>query len=195
MDLQLEKCLWKSKSPTRVSITLWIMLFGSLNCASIMQRKLLAYYLLPQVCQFCLNYHEELQHFFFECVYAARRWSKLFYTFNLSWVIDKECKNNVTQILIGSVLMKTASWLQCIAVKGNFDRILVREKSASLPNKASSWSDRYELAHLHASSWCSLSNQIKDFSMQDILLNWQAFIFPPCWSFRVGSQPLVLLIV
>ena len=37
-----EICLWKSNSSRRVNITLWIMLFGNLNCAAAMQRKLLS---------------------------------------------------------------------------------------------------------------------------------------------------------
>lgn len=92
--------------------------------------------------------------------------------FNLSWVFEKEFKNNVRKIIIGPVLMKTASLLWCNAVEEINQQVF--------HNKASSWFDRYEFAHLNASSWHSLSKQFKDFSMQDILVNWQVFIFPLC---------------
>lgn len=83
--------------------------------------------------------------------------------------------------------MKTAYLLWCNAVEEINQQVF--------HNKASSSFDRYEFAHLNASSWHSLSKQFKDFSMQDILVNWQVFIFPLCWSFRFDSQPFVLLIV
>ena len=36
MDKKLEESLWKSKSPRRVNIIIWIMIAGRLNCASVL---------------------------------------------------------------------------------------------------------------------------------------------------------------
>ena len=40
LDISLYKRLWQSNSPKKVNISIWIMLFGKLNCASVLQRKL-----------------------------------------------------------------------------------------------------------------------------------------------------------
>lgn len=34
IDITLQRSLWKTKSPKRVNMSVWIMLHGSLNCAS-----------------------------------------------------------------------------------------------------------------------------------------------------------------
>ena len=70
----LEKGLWKTKNPHRVNITVWIMLFGTLNCAAILQRKLPSPCLSPHI-RLCLENHEDLPHLFFECGYAKKCWS------------------------------------------------------------------------------------------------------------------------
>lgn len=62
LDKQVERALWKSKSPRRVNITVWIMIFGLLNCGSVMQKKLPAHMLSPLACPLCLLAFEDLQH-------------------------------------------------------------------------------------------------------------------------------------
>lgn len=47
LDKLLVKAHWKSKSPRRVNITVWIMLSRSLNISSVLQRKLPSHYLFP----------------------------------------------------------------------------------------------------------------------------------------------------
>ena len=77
--------------------------------------------------------------------------------------------------------MKTASLLWCNAVKAILVELWLERNQRVFHNKASLWFDRYEFDRLNASSWYSLRKQFKDFSMQDILLNWQqVFIFPLC---------------
>ena len=34
--------------------------------------------------------------------------------------------------------------------------------------------DRYEFARLNATFWCSLSKAFQDYSLQEIIVNWQA---------------------
>ena len=49
------KALWKSSSPRRINILVWIMAFRLLNSSMIMQRKLPNKCLLPSVCPLCLR--------------------------------------------------------------------------------------------------------------------------------------------
>lgn len=86
---------WKSKSPKRVNISVWIMLHGSLNCASILQKKLPSHCLSPHMCPLYLNHQENLQHLFFDCFYAAKCWNQLLQTFNLCWAFDDNIRINM----------------------------------------------------------------------------------------------------
>ena len=36
LEKRLEKAIWKTKSPRRVNIFIWILLFGALNCSEIL---------------------------------------------------------------------------------------------------------------------------------------------------------------
>ena len=64
----LHKALCKPKCPPkRVSILVWIMIFGLLNCASVMQLKTPNSCLSPSMCPLCKQEGEDLQHLFFKC--------------------------------------------------------------------------------------------------------------------------------
>lgn len=113
----LEDSLWKSKSPRRVNITVWIKLEGLLNCASMVQSKLPAHFLSPHICHLCLADQEDLQHLFFSCKYARNCWFCLFEHFNLSWVFGNKFKENVLHLLIGPRLKSKPNLLWANAVK------------------------------------------------------------------------------
>lgn len=74
----------KTKSPRRVKITIWIMIFGHLNCSEILQRKIPSQCLSPTVCHFCLVASETRQHIFFDCPYANKCWQELLKIFGAS---------------------------------------------------------------------------------------------------------------
>ena len=57
------------------------------------------------------------------------------------------------------------------AVKAILSKIWLERNLRVFHNTTSSWSSRFESAHLNASSWCSLSKAFKDFSIQDISIN------------------------
>lgn len=65
IDKHLEKSLWKTKSLQRVNILVWAMLFGSLNCSSVLQRKLPSQCLSPHICPLRSKASEDLLHLFF----------------------------------------------------------------------------------------------------------------------------------
>ena len=106
LESSLYKRLWKSNSPKRINISIWIMLFGNLNCASVLQRKNSSHALSPHACPLCVNNMESIQHLLFDCVFASKCWFHLLQAFNFCWVFDHVLKNNVSQILAGPNLKK-----------------------------------------------------------------------------------------
>lgn len=78
--------LWKSKSPKRVNILIWIMLNGYLNSSDILQKKMPFANLMPSVCISCYKEGDYLYHIFFGCEYSRKCWFKLFFIFNVNWV-------------------------------------------------------------------------------------------------------------
>lgn len=95
LDKHLEKALWRSKCPRRANITVWTMLFGYLNCSSVMQRKLPSCCLSPYICTLCMADKEDLQHLFFDCSYAGNCWQRLFACFNLRWAFGNVFRDNI----------------------------------------------------------------------------------------------------
>lgn len=55
VDHVLEKGLWYTKSPRRINIMVWLMIFVSLNCVAVLQKKLLSHSLSPYICPLSLN--------------------------------------------------------------------------------------------------------------------------------------------
>jgi len=151
---------------------------GLLNCASVLQLKLHSHYLSPHVCPIWLADFEDLQHLFFNCIYAKSCWFSLFDCFNLSWSFDKMFKSNVLQVLIGPKLNSRPRLIWSNAVKAILSEIWLERNQRVFHDKASPWFVRFETARLNASSWCSLSKKFEDFFIQDISINWKAFIFP-----------------
>ena len=95
--------IWKTKSPRRVNITIWIVLNELLSCALVMQSKLPSHILSPRVCSLCLQDSEDLVHLFFTVLLqenvgltyldpltsiGSLIWFDLFGSFNINWVFD-----------------------------------------------------------------------------------------------------------
>jgi len=164
------------------------MLFGNLNCALVLQRKLPS--LSPHVCPLCVNNMESIQHLLFDCVFASKCWFRLIQAFNFCWVFYHVFKNNVSQILAGPNLKKkTAECLWANAVKAFLAEIWFERNQRVFHDKSSTWMERYDSARLNASSWCSLSKFFQDYSSQEIVLNWSAFIASPPWSSSLSCLP------
>lgn len=86
MDELFYAALWKSKSPRKINILIWIMLNGSLNTSEILQKKISnSSTLLPTVCPLCLHDGECLNHVFFLCSYSRWCWFNLFQSFRFKW--------------------------------------------------------------------------------------------------------------
>ena len=64
----LYKRLWKFNSPRRINISIWIMLFGNLNCALLLQRMFSSQGFSPHACPLCVNNMENIQHLLFDCL-------------------------------------------------------------------------------------------------------------------------------
>lgn len=153
-----------------------LMLFGSLNCVAVLQRKLPFHCLSPHICPLCLK--EELQHLFFECSYASKCWHWLFGFFNVCWVFGGEFSSNLLQIVVGPALKKKPQLLWSNAVKALLSKLWFERNQQVFHDKASSWLDHFEFARLNASSWCTLSRAFDEYSIQEFNLNWHAFISP-----------------
>lgn len=87
--------LWKSKSPRKINIPIWIMINGSLNTSQILQKKLPKKSLLPSVCPLCLEDGE--------C---------------LKWVFTNCFRDNVLQTVVRPSMSLNAYLLWISAVKG-----------------------------------------------------------------------------
>lgn len=134
IDKLLLKALWKSKSPSRVNILLWIMVYGTLNCSTILQRKL-----PPSVCHLCLAGNEDLQHIFFYCAFAKCCWWKLFSIFNLVWAFNEDFKSNVISILIGPALKESPDLTWINVVKAVIAEIWFERNQRVFHNNSFSW--------------------------------------------------------
>ena len=165
LESSLYKRLWKSNSPRRINISIWIMLCGNLNCASVLQRKLSSYALSPHACPLCVNNMENIQHLLLDCVFASKCWFCLLQAFNFCWVFYHVFKNNLLQILAGPDLKKkTAELLWANAVKALLTEIWFERNQRVFHDKSSTWLERYNSAVLNASSWCSLTKYFQDYS-------------------------------
>ena len=95
-------------------------------------------------------------------------------------LIDQDFKNNVTEILVDPALKKkTTELLWVNAVKALLVEIRFERNQRVFHDKPSTWMERYDSVRLSAPSWCSLSKYFQDYSLQEMLLNWPAFIASP----------------
>lgn len=141
---------------------------------------------VPHICPLCFSAEEDLQHVFFTCSYANNCWQRLFAHFKLNWVIDNSFCDNVLQILISPKLKPTPKLLGINVVKSLLAELWFERNQRVLHDKTTPWLDRFETAQLNTSLWCSRSNTFANFTIQDISLNWSAFIFPPFWFQHVS---------
>ncbi|XP_038903695.1 uncharacterized protein LOC120090219 [Benincasa hispida] len=171
--------IWKTKSPRRVNILIWIMLFGQLNVAEVLQKKQPTPSLSPTVCPFCLHHSEVSLHLFFTCPYSSWCWNKLLCFFNLPLTLCNDFKSNVFQLLARPTSHKSTRLLWCNAVKALLADLWFERNQRIFYNKATSCQDRLEAARRQASSWCLLSDPFRAYSLSDFNLNWEAFISTP----------------
>ena len=98
------KAPWKTSSPRRINVLVWIMAVGSLNCSETMQRKLPNTCSLPSVCPLCLENSDLLIHFSIFCPFSPNCWFSIFSMLKLVWVFDGSFSVNVLQLLRGPYL-------------------------------------------------------------------------------------------
>ena len=168
-----------SCSPRRINVLVWIMAVGSLNCSETMQRKLSNTCLLPSVCPFCLENSELLIHLFIFCPFSSNCWFSIFSMLKSVWVFDGSFSTNVLQLLRGPYLSKKKPFLIWVnLIKALLAEIWFERNqcNASPMIKKRDWVDIVEISKRNAAAWCSSNAEFKDYSIQDICLNWTAFI-------------------
>ena len=76
---------WKSGSPRRINILIWITVCGSLNSSEILQKKSPNKYLSSLICSLCLKASENLPHVFLNCLVSSFCCVRIFSLFNFDW--------------------------------------------------------------------------------------------------------------
>lgn len=116
MPTNIYQAIWKTNCRKKVCFFIWIIIYGKLNIADVLQKKLSASCLLPSICMLCEASGESAAHLFFHCPYASKRWCFLFKEFKLSWAFNDVVVDNVTQLLLGSNLSPQGRlfWLNAI---------------------------------------------------------------------------------
>ena len=125
MDKKLFKAPWKSNCPQRVNILMWIILFGSLNCAEILQKKSPSRCLQPSVCPLCMNVNESLLHLFLLCFFSSVCWNSFFSIFDIAWVFEASFGSLVLQLLEGPPLPYKPLADLVKSIKSSFSGIVV----------------------------------------------------------------------
>lgn len=83
IDKFVYEALWKSNCPNRVNGLLQLMIYGSTNCSTTIQRKFPSLWLSLSIFPLCLADSEDFPHIFFECNSSKPCWWKLFSLFNI----------------------------------------------------------------------------------------------------------------
>ena len=179
MDKRLFSAIWKTGSPRRINILIWIMVFGSLNSSEILQKKAPKKCLSPSICPLCLKASENLSHIFLNCLVSSFCWVRIFSLFNLSWVFDVSLSASVVQILSGPRLPKKSSIIWDNLSKALLSEVWFERNQRIFLDKARPRAEIMLAAELKAASWCSLKKEFAHFSIQDIYLNWAAFLSHP----------------
>lgn len=96
LEKELFSAIWKSKSPKRINILLWIMINGSFNTSEILQKKLPSNCIMTSVCSLCFRDEDSLDHVFVDCSFARFCRFKLFEVFYLQWVFSNVFRSNIT---------------------------------------------------------------------------------------------------
>ena len=86
--------------PPRVNILIWVIIFGSLNSADILQKKAPNKCLLPSVCPLCLKAKR------LHPIFSSFSWMRFFSTFNIVWFFDGFLCSSILQLLEGPLLPK-----------------------------------------------------------------------------------------
>lgn len=151
------------------------MAFGSLNVATVHQKKLSSHCISPSVCPPCMKNVESAQYLWFECSFSFNLWWKLFSIFNVCWVFSICPKENVLQLLWGLKLLAKSKILWSNVVKVTLSEIWFERNQRIFKEQSSNWSD------ISDSISESVSLVLNEFFLQDICLNLHAFISSPMY--------------
>ena len=154
----------------------WIMEVGSLNCSETMQRKLPNSCLLHSVCPLCLENSELLIHLFIFCPFSSNCWFNIFSMLKSVRVFDGSFSANVHQLLRRPYLSKKPFLIWVNLIKATLAEIWFERNFRIFHDKKWNWVDIVEIFKRNAAAWCSSNAEFKDYSIQDICLNWTAFI-------------------
>lgn len=160
LDKGTFKALWKSSSPRRVNILIWIMAFGLLNCSLIMQRNTLNKCLEPLMCPLCMKDSEDLLHLFIICPYSTICWGSIFSLFDVAWAFNGSLSSNVFQLLRGPVISKRPRLIWENVLKALLAEIWFGHNQRIFHDKARGRTDTVDTAKRNVAAWCSLNKEL-----------------------------------
>ena len=94
----------------------------------------------------------------------------------MTWVFGEDFKENTLQLLIGPALRKKSRLLWTNAIKAVLSELWFERNQRIFQNKALSWLDRFKIAKINASPWCTLDRAFEEYSLQTLNLHWRAFL-------------------
>ena len=179
MDKRLFSAIWKSGSPRRINILIWIMVFGSLNNSEILQKKAPNKSLSSSICPLCLKASENLSRIFLNGFVSSFCWVKIFSLFNLAQVFDHSLNVSVAQLLSRPNLPKKSSVIWENLSKAILLELWFERDQCIFHDKARPRAKIMRFTDLNATAWCSLKKEFVNYSIQDIYLNWAALFSEP----------------
>ena len=110
------------------------------------------------------------------CSYSSKYWNIIFSVFKVVWVFDGSLSSNVFQLLRRPLLPKTPNLIWVNTAKALLAKIWFERNQRTFHDKERGWFDIVDTSKRNTATCCSLNAEFKDYSIQDICLNWTAFI-------------------
>lgn len=109
---------WKSNVPKNVRVFLWILSQEKLSTCDRLQKKMPKMSLSPWWCVMCRKNLEKHSHLFLSCPFDSSVWSNMLSFFGISWCCPKDCRDALTEILVGSPFKGKAGeiWAHAVAL-------------------------------------------------------------------------------
>ena len=120
---------------------------------------------------------ELLIYLFMFCPFSSNCWFSIFSMLKSVWVFDGSFSANVRQLLRMPYLSKRHFLIWVNLIKVILAEIWFERNQRIFHDKKNGiWVDIIEISKRNAAAWCSSNAEFKDYSIQDICLNWTAFI-------------------
>ena len=147
--------MWKSNTPKRINVPIWIMPNESLNCSSVLRSKLWLHYISPSICVVRYIWWQgktfSISSLNAIILFIARRMNQriskfslvILSTFHLLWVFGNSFKDDVIQVQYGASLKSMSQNIMVKCGQSITTWNLVWKKSKSFQNWTSSMDRKF----------------------------------------------------